>query len=211
MATQSCTVIGQAYGTQGSSISYSTTQAAYAGWSYSTYYPYILKITTPDFSGISSALVFSLSILRGKRDWSYSTECGLQWALCASDANFAMYDDTWAEVVEDNQLATGTITFDSLTDAYTAQTLTIPATGLQSNTSYYLILWAYNPKSQYDMEYCTLNTAANHSVVLECAQGLVYIDNGTSWDAYEVYIDNGTSWDKYIPYIDDGTSWNLCG
>lgn len=38
-------------------------------------------------------------------------------------------------------------------------------------------------------------------------RGLVYIDNGSGWDAYQVYIDNGSSWDRYIPYIDNGSSW----
>ena len=36
-----------------------------------------------------------------------------------------------------------------------------------------------------------------------------YIDNGTSFDAYQCYIDNGTSWDLYTPYIDNGTSWDM--
>lgn len=39
--------------------------------------------------------------------------------------------------------------------------------------------------------------------------GLIYIDNGSGWEAYEVYIDNGTTWEKYIPYIDNGTTWEL--
>lgn len=41
--------------------------------------------------------------------------------------------------------------------------------------------------------------------------GLVYIDNGTSFEAYQVFIDNGTSWDQYIPYIDNGSSWDQYG
>lgn len=40
--------------------------------------------------------------------------------------------------------------------------------------------------------------------------GLVYINNGTAFEAYEVYIDNGSSWDKYLPYIDNGSSWDIC-
>ena len=36
---------------------------------------------------------------------------------------------------------------------------------------------------------------------------IIYIDNGTSWDAYQMYVDNGTSWDLYQPYIDSGSSW----
>jgi hypothetical protein len=41
--------------------------------------------------------------------------------------------------------------------------------------------------------------------------GCIYIDNGTSFDAYECYIDNGSGWDLYIPYIDNGSSWDICG
>lgn len=40
-------------------------------------------------------------------------------------------------------------------------------------------------------------------------QGVVYIDNGSAFEAYQVYIDNGSSWDRYIPYIDNGSSWDL--
>lgn len=40
--------------------------------------------------------------------------------------------------------------------------------------------------------------------------GLVYIDNGTKFDAYQCYIDNGSSWDLYAPYIDNGTGWDIC-
>ena len=44
----------------------------------------------------------------------------------------------------------------------------------------------------------------------DIARGLIYIGNGSSFDAYEVYIGNGTSWDKYIPYIGNGTDWDVC-
>lgn len=40
-------------------------------------------------------------------------------------------------------------------------------------------------------------------------QGLVYIDTGSGWEAYQAYIDNGTSWDMCAPYVSDGTNWNL--
>lgn len=39
--------------------------------------------------------------------------------------------------------------------------------------------------------------------------GVVYIDNGTSFDPYLAYIDNGTSWDLYLMYIDNGTDWDI--
>lgn len=39
--------------------------------------------------------------------------------------------------------------------------------------------------------------------------GVVYIDNGTSFEPYLAYIDNGTSWDLYLMYVDNGTNWNV--
>ena len=39
--------------------------------------------------------------------------------------------------------------------------------------------------------------------------GVVYIDNGTSFEPYLAYIDNGTSWDLYLMYIDNGTTWDI--
>lgn len=46
--------------------------------------------------------------------------------------------------------------------------------------------------------------------ITEPWRGLVYIDDGESFNGYQVYIDNGTSWDLYIPYVDNGTSWDIC-
>lgn len=39
--------------------------------------------------------------------------------------------------------------------------------------------------------------------------GVVYIDNGTSFEPYLAYIDNGTDWELYLAYIDDGENWNI--
>ena len=39
--------------------------------------------------------------------------------------------------------------------------------------------------------------------------GLVYIDNGTSIDAYQAYIEDGSSFDMYAPDIDNGSGWDL--
>ena len=40
-------------------------------------------------------------------------------------------------------------------------------------------------------------------------RGLVYIDNGSSLQAYQCYRDNGSSWDLLLPYRDNGSSWDL--
>lgn len=39
--------------------------------------------------------------------------------------------------------------------------------------------------------------------------GVVYIDNGTTFEPYLAYIDNGTDWDLYVAYIDGGVDWNI--
>lgn len=60
--------------------------------------------------------------------------------------------------------------------------------------------------------YTSGNASANASMTLTpILRGLIYIDNGTNFDTYEVYIHNGTSWDRYIPYIDNGSDWDICG
>ena len=39
--------------------------------------------------------------------------------------------------------------------------------------------------------------------------GVVYIDNGTTFEPYLTYIDNGTDWELYLVYIDNGEDWNI--
>ena len=48
-------------------------------------------------------------------------------------------------------------------------------------------------------------------VTVAASSGVIYIDNGSTIEKYQVYVDNGSSWDRYIPYVDDGTKWNMCG
>lgn len=70
---------------------------------------------------------------------------------------------------------------------------------------YDLLTHTINRESASDQDYAVLQDV----IVAATAEktGLVYIDNGSGWEAYEIWIDNGTSWDLYIPYIDDGVAW----
>lgn len=101
--------------------------------------------------------------------------------------------------------------------------VTITGLKLSPNQTYYIYVFpgsgfkssSSNSNGAY-MVYCYNNDGENLSSLSYdessmISSGLVYIDNGSSWDAYEVYIDNGSSWDQYIPYIDDGTNWTMCG
>ncbi len=48
-----------------------------------------------------------------------------------------------------------------------------------------------------------------YDIALSGSPGLVYIDNGSKFEAYQCYIDNGSGWDLYIPYIDNGSGWDM--
>ena len=43
------------------------------------------------------------------------------------------------------------------------------------------------------------------------ASGIVYIDNGTTFEPYSIWIDNGSGWDQYTAYVDNGSGWDPCG
>ena len=78
---------------------------------------------------------------------------------------------------------------------------------LMPNTTYYL--WIFPATSTYGFYWLDVEDKA--TLETSGAAGLVHIDNGSSFDSYQVYIDNGSGWDMYIPYIDNGSGWDLCG
>lgn len=114
---------------------------------------------------------------------------------------------------------------------------TIDVTRTSSNTSasigtitdgatiYYgdVLVITFDATSGYKLETKTVNgvdftSGGSHTVTANVtviaiakSSGVVYIDNGTTIEKYQVYIDNGSSWEQYVPYIDDGTAWNMCG
>lgn len=88
-----------------------------------------------------------------------------------------------------------------------AYDVTITGLVLAPGQTYYL--WVY-PKID---KWAWVNYHRNDSfweVTGSGSAGLIYIDNGTKLEAYQVYIDNGTGWDLYIPYIDNGSGWDMC-
>lgn len=74
--------------------------------------------------------------------------------------------------------------------------------------------WAPYPAVWYDFEYDSatyyLMTSLSQTIEVK-STSVIYIDNGSGFDAYEIYIDNGSSWDLYQAYIDNGSSWDECG
>lgn len=77
---------------------------------------------------------------------------------------------------------------------------------LMPNTTYYL--WIFPNTTSF--RYYNTTELIQAEITSSGSAGLIYIDNGNSFDAYQVYIDNGYSWDLYIPYIDNGSDWDMC-
>ena len=75
------------------------------------------------------------------------------------------------------------------------------------NTTYYL--WIFPSVATYG--YYWLYEGKKATVTTSGSAGVVYIDSGSAFEAYQCYIDNGSSWEAYMPYIDNGSSWDLSG
>lgn len=210
MANANCTIVGRLKGDG----SFDTTNAAYVGLgnkNTAELYPYWLKFITPTFSGKSSSITFNLSMLQGYRNGSKSAKVNLRWALCTSSANQASYNtiEACAGVSDPNQIASGTVNFYGLTNAYSTKTLTISTTALESGTAYFLVMWG-DSSGGYIGDTATMDAASKHSAVLDYNSGVVRIDTGSGWVTAIPYIDNGTEWVVAIPYVDTGTEWKVC-
>lgn len=185
--TSACTIIEDSY------IAGGYSNGIYAGYNVAC-----LSFATPEFNGISKEVEFILhcSSTNGSGDGA-----NLRYALCSSDANLSNYNETSDAVVDEYQITSGTLTI-YVTSYGTTITLTVPTYQLKENTTYYLILWAYDYNG-----YGTGNLKSVNLIYTD--DGFVYIDNGIEFLPYQCYIDNGTSWDLYVPYIDNGSSWDL--
>lgn len=165
---------------------------------YIGYYVSCLSFTTPEFEGVSKDIEFSLYSSSAQ----FQTQDGhvvLRYALCSSNANLANYSETSSVVTDEYQIISGTCEI----IAGVNNTFTIQTEKLNKNTNYYLILWSCDEKG--------FTIGELSSVDITYINGLIYIDNGTTFESYQCYVDNGTSWDMCIPYIDNGTSWDICG
>lgn len=200
-STLNGTIVGQDWYTQDKTLDYVTDEEGYAGKGGDKYYVYILQFKTPTFNGSSKKTTIGLSI----SDVDVA-DSSVRYAICTSDENHTSYLNQSGEVSDSTQVTTGVLEINGLTSAYQTYSLEIDTTSLKSATTYYLYLWGYSTATGVVL----MNSALNHTVTITCSGGIVYIDNGTKFEAYVVYIDNGSSWDQYIPYIDNGSGWDEC-
>ena len=105
---------------------------------------------------------------------------------------------------------TGKLTMAWANDGTSYSTFTGEAdVSLTQNTKYYV--WIFSNSAAYSGHYTNylFSEAVATITTSGSAGGFIYIDNGSSWDKYQVYIDNGSGWDLYVPYIDNGSNWDI--
>jgi hypothetical protein len=210
-STMNCTVVGicgvsnfdEVYDTPAYDKSYAFVGYSTTAFKYNTAF---LKFTTPEFLGRSAKLDFKFKT--GVMNY-YRETVELRYALCTSDANHTKYTGTHDEVEDENQIATGTVVFETVganndgPDGSGRGYLSIETKELKKNTTYYLIFWAAST-ALADTGLSPMTITVGYD------SGLVYIDNGTEPEAYQPYIDNGSGWDQVMPYVDNGESWDMC-
>lgn len=146
MATKACTIVNQGWGNVDLNQGYGT-GPAYAGLGGGTYFVTSLQFTTPAFTGVPASLDFT--IVMGKSGYDEKSS-RLRYALCTSDANIKKYENTAAAVSDPNQITSGiTVVSGGLSSYDTTNTITVDASAIKPNTTYYLVLWAGDKVTGY--------------------------------------------------------------
>lgn len=145
-------------------------------------------------------------------------ELKITQALYASGSNAEHHDycfyvstsSTSHTNVNSDSPYTGKLTMTWATDGTSYSVFTGEADILLTpNTKYYV--WIFSNSVPFTDRYTNYDfESAVTTVTTSGGAGLVYIDNGSGFAAYQVYIDNGTGWDLYTPYIDNGITWDMC-
>lgn len=153
-------------------------------------------ITPPAEGAMGFTLSFQNKQLGEKNE--YYDEIPIRYYIGTSDSSHANADGNYEYTGELTRGSNDTFTG-------TANVMLLPG------QTYYL--WVFPGKVAGPGVYCWYYWTANDSDSLTTtgSAGLVYIGNGSTFEAYEIWIGNGTAWERYIPYIGDGSQWVLCG
>lgn len=178
---------------------YGTDNSGIAGYG-SGYKVAILRFDAPAIPGAAKSLDVGMVISKVT-----TADATVRWALCKSDANREKYLSTSAEVEDENQIATGTILFETLTSALGIRSFQIPCKGMHKGT-WYLILWASEMKGIYIRS--VVSSAGNHSVSVTYTGGILRVKTESGVKAYGVY--NGEK-KRMIPYVKTASGIKPCG
>ena len=154
---------------------------------------YVLRFDIPEFKGMSESLEIELVCSSGVGE-----NAQLRYALCTSDANRGLYQNTQGNVSDSNQIATGTVTFSGMSSNVVKRSFKVPTTKVKAGI-WYLFLWAYN---ETGLSIRAVNSDwGNHSVTLNYNIGVVRIKTASGVKQYAVYAITASGARQMIPYI----------
>lgn len=200
MKTLTATDLMQAYSVN--SWAYTDWDAAYAGYANASLTTAaLLRFSIPSFTGLSEALNVTLVCKQG-----VGSDVTLRWAICTSDANKSLYENTKAAVSDSYQIASGTVTVSDMSTSTVTRTLTLATTKITGGKTYYLFLWGYNSTG---LSIWGVSTAyGDHSITLGYNVGVVRIKTSSGVKMYAVY--NGAK-QQLIPYVMTSSGAKPCG
>jgi uncharacterized repeat protein (TIGR02543 family) len=154
--TSSVTIVGQAHMTQSltfSEWSVGSSGLKYTGYGNSNHWIYGLQVTMPTFTGTATNILFNINFKKNS-----VASADLNWALVRNLDNITSYRFTKNAVTDSNQIASGVIELKNLISSGSVYHIDIDTTELQSNQTYYLLIWA---KTDGIVD---VNPTVNHSV-----------------------------------------------
>ena len=133
---------------------------------------------TPSFVGESKGIAIHL-----EHDGS-SSDVEIGWALCSSDLNRDRYLVIGEPVVDEYQLASGSVF------ANNTEEIIVNTKDILTESTYHLFLW---PMTRFADALIRLSwPKSKQSYTIDLVTEPVH---GTRFELYEAYIDNGTGWD----------------
>ena len=169
----------------------------------------IIKFVSPKFKGVSTSIYVGLTFSYDNSR-SYNK---LNLTLCSSDEYYSSYfydgSNNWS--LKDPTMINTVTTIKTTGDGGNYIWVEIPATSINSEQEYYLVVWIPENLPDSVNETTSLLKASGHSVIVNYIDSIpVYIcDDSQNFNSYQCCIDNGTTWEEYVPYIDNGINWEL--
>ena len=154
----------------------------------------ILRFDVPSIPGAAKLLDVGMVVSK-----VVTASATVRWALCKSDANREMYLGASADVEDENQIASGTLLFEDLTNVLGLREIQIPCKELRKGT-WYLILWASEMTGIY-MRSITPgygNSFDEYTISVVFTGGVVRIKTAGGVKAFGIY--NGER-KRLTPYI----------
>lgn len=129
----------------------------------------------------------------------------IRYALCTSDLNRDLYNNTCEDIIEDEYMITSGVWVNNII-SNTSASKSIPAKWLQSGRSYYLFLWLGSNNATVATNSTvtiSLGTKNGEFTIPKAAGPYIFIGGRV----YRACISDETSWSEYTHRHSSSTKW----